>query len=327
MSTKKYVLELLEGSRGVSISGGKIAARLNVSRSAVWKAVKGLERDGYRISAVTNKGYCLAEDCDLMSVEGIKKYLPDLANPVDIRLYDTLESTNTTAKELAVAGAGHGTLIVADYLSGARGRYGRSFFTKAGCGIYMTVILQPPQTRPPTLITSYAALSVCLAIEELTGKMPQIKWVNDILLYNRKLCGILTEAITDYESGCVQCLVVGVGINFIEPDGGFPENIREIAGAIFDREESPSVTRNRLAAEVYRRIMNFGDCDKAFLLEQYRKRLVTLGQRITVSGAGEPFEAVAMDIDENCGLVVKKSQRDGGEVVMLTSGEVSLSRL
>ena len=331
MSTKRYVLELLEKKRGRSISGEVLAERLNLSRSAVWKAVKELEKDGYKIKAVTNKGYCLCDDNDILSVEGMLPFLSDKKTADRINIYASLESTNTTAKEMAVAGAEHGTILIADYLSRARGRYERNFFTLPGHGVYMSVILRPSRQQSydtvPTLVTAYAAVSVCAAVEEVSGKMPQIKWVNDVFLEGKKICGILTEAVSDFESGGMQWIVVGIGVNFIEPADGFPENIRDIAGALFCRnsnEEKPMLTRNRLAAEIANRMLDFENkYERAPLLFEYKKRLMTIGKRVTVSGlsGGETFEANAIDIDEMGRLIVEK---EGGEIMSLSSGEVSL---
>jgi BirA family biotin operon repressor/biotin-[acetyl-CoA-carboxylase] ligase len=319
VNTKKNVLALLEGSRGQAVSGERIAERLNLSRNAVWKAVKELEKDGYKITAVTNKGYCLSDDNDILSAEGISVYLPGKTG--NITVYPTLESTNKTAKELAVAGGPHGTVIIADSQTDGKGRYGRGFHSPPGCGIYMSIILRPsPRLENPTLVTAYTAVSVCEAIEALAGKLPGIKWVNDIFLKGKKICGISTEAVTDFESGCMQWIVVGIGINFTQPADGFPEGLRDIAGAVFS-DGKPPVSRNRLAADIINRMSGFnGDCDGGTVFAEYRKRLITPGRRITVSGTGTPFEADALDIDDAGRLIVKK---DDGETLTLLAGEVS----
>ena len=324
MSTKKYILELLESKRGESISGAYIAEQLNVTRNAVWKAVKELEKDGYRIKAVTNKGYCLFDDNDILSVQGMLPFLSDKTIADKIKIHISLESTNKTAKELAISGAEHGTIIMADYQTVGKGRYNRNFFSLSGHGIYMSFILRPTQRHwltVPTLVTSYAAVSVCEAIETTTGKKPQIKWVNDIFIHDKKISGILTEAITDYESGNIQWIVVGIGINFTMPTTGFPENIKDIAGSVFS-EDKPTITRNQLAAEIVNRILNIeNNCDSNTLLAEYKKRLMMIGKKVIVTGLHEPFEAMAVDIDEVGRLIVKK---DNGEVISLFSGEISI---
>ena len=325
MSTKKYVLELLENRGGQSISGEHIAKQLGVTRNAVWKAVKELEKDGYKIEAITNKGYRLSDDNDILSVQGLLPFLSNKEISQNISLYPSLKSTNTTAKELAIAGANHGTVIIADYQSGGRGRYNRSFYSPSDNGIYISFILRPSKhnlANNPTLITSFAAVSVCQAIEATTGKAPVIKWVNDIFLDNKKICGILTEAITDFESGNMQWIVLGIGINFTTPDEGFPKEIENTAGSVFSREQ-PTITRNRLTAELINRILDSKeDWGSEKIHRQYKERLFILGEKITVTESnGAFFDAVAMDIDNIGRLIVKK---DNDEILSLAAGEVSL---
>jgi BirA family biotin operon repressor/biotin-[acetyl-CoA-carboxylase] ligase len=188
----------------------------------------------------------------------------------------------------------------------------------------MSFILHPSPRHwdgIPTLVTAFAAVSVCEAIEMTTGKTPQIKWVNDIFLDGKKICGISAEAITDFESGTMQWIVLGIGINFTTPKTGYPEEIKKIAGSVFS-ESRPTITRNELAAEVVNRILNFENkFDNSSMLAEYRKRLIMLGKKVVVSGSGEPYEAVAVDIDDIGRLIVKK---DNGETLSLASGEISV---
>ena len=326
MSTKRFVLELLEQGRGQNISGERIAKQLNLTRNAIWKAVKELEKDGYKIEATTNKGYRLSDDNDILSVQGMLPFLWKKEISHNITLYPSLESTNTTAKELAIQGADHGTIIIADSQSAGRGRYNRSFYSPSRQGIYISFVLRPTKhdfINNPTLITSYAAVSVCQAIETTTGKKPKIKWVNDIFLDGKKICGILTEAITNFETGNMQWIVLGIGINFTIPDSGFPKEIKKTAGAVFSKSK-PTITRNRLTAELINRILDFeGSWDRDNIFGQYKERLFILGERVTVTESnGAFFDAVAVDIDNTGRLVVKK---DSGELIALSAGEVSLN--
>lgn len=323
MSTKKRVLELLENNRGQNISGEYIANQLNITRNSVWKAVKELEKDGHKIKAVTNRGYCLCDCNDILSVEGMLPFLRDKMAANKIHIYACLESTNKTAKEMAISGAEHGTIIIADCQTAGKGRYNRNFFSPPGHGIYMSFILRPSQMYQQgnsTLITSYAAVSVCEAIEAVTDKTPRIKWVNDIFLNGKKICGILSEAVTDFESGNIQWVVVGIGINFTMPEGGFPDDIKDKAGVVFFNDKP--ITRNRLIVEIANRMLDFGNqTDSKFILANYKKRLFMLGKKILVTGINEPFEAVAIDIDDAGHLIVKM---DTGKIISLAAGEVSL---
>lgn len=323
MNTKEKILALLETNRGQSISGTNIAEELNISRNAVWKSVKELQKDGHKITAVTNKGYCLYEDSGILSAGGIASFLRDKSYGDKITVYKSIKSTSQTAKELATAGAEHGTIIIADCQTEGRGRYGRKFHSPAGHGIYMSLILHPQRLAfdSPTLITAFAALAVCEAIEAVTGRKPGIKWVNDIFLEGKKICGILTEAVTNFENGSIEWVVVGIGINFSTPHTLFPEELGGIAGSIFT-DGKPTAARNQLAAEIINKLLTpEKPCNKSQILAEYKKRLIMLGQTVTVTGAGKDYEATAMDIDELGRLIVKCGN---GSTKALSSGEISI---
>jgi len=316
MKTKDKVLALLENRRGESVSGEAIAKELGVSRAAVSKATQVLRDEGHEISARPNKGYMLSESSDVLSVQGIAAYLQQ---KLLVRVYSSVESTNQTAKALAMGGAEHGTIVVAEAQTAGRGRYGRSFHSPARQGIYMSLILRPENLwlNTPTLITSFAAVAVCEAIEQCCGKQPGIKWVNDIFLGPKKICGILTEAVTDFESGEIGWIVVGIGVNF---RGFFEGELAEIARSVF-AELRPTVTRNQFIAEVVNRMLAMKD--EQTLLAQYKSRLMMLNRRVLVKG-GEEYIATAIDIDETGRLIVRT---DSGETQVLSSGEVSIVNL
>ena len=346
-STKNRLLALLEESRG-HISGEFIAGELKVSRTAVWKAVNELRKDGYKITATTRNGYRFAANNDILSEVGIRACLrkgevlgseapvawassptlggrpAPLTPPFRVHFYDETESTNVLAKQAAIAGAGHFYIILADHQTGGRGRYGKKFFSPPGCGIYMSFVLRPTEVwlkETPTLVTPFAAVAVCEAIETVCGKKPKIKWVNDIFLDGKKICGISNEAGTDFVSGEISWIVTGIGVNFRTPEGGFPDEICEIAGAIFGKKRA-GVTRNRLAAEIIKNMSKLQD--PVDFLEKYRARMMFLGEKIKIHNTANAYEfttATALDIDDTGRLVV---QRENGEIFSLSSGEVSV---
>lgn len=327
MNTKNRILELLEQHKGESISGERIAGMLDISRNAVWKAIKELQKDGYTIDAVTNKGYCLSDDNDIVSIQGIKPFLSEKGRLYEdkIRIYKSLESTNKTAKEMAIAGALHGTVIISDSQTRGRGRYSRSFFSPSGGGLYMSIVLRPEimHFQNPTSVTAFAAVSVCDAIEVISDKTPEIKWVNDVLIDGKKVCGILTEAITDFESGRLEWIVLGIGINVYTRAEDFPEELRSLASSVFPDEKVPGV-RNKLAAELINRILGFerlpGETE---LFERYKKRLMMLGSKVTVMQGQTEYTATAADIDSAGHLIVEK---ENGEKCILSSGEIRVRR-
>ena len=321
MKTKQHILALLEHNRGLSISGEQIAGKLSLSRNAVWKAIKELRSDGYKIEAVTNKGYCLCADNDILSVQGILPFLKNKDIGQNIMIFDTLESTNKTTKELSISGAEHGTVVLARSQTAGRGRYDRQFHSPPG-GIYLSFILHPDRLslETPTLITAVAAVAVCRAVETVTPDSPRIKWVNDIFLNGKKICGILTEAVTDFESGNIQWVVVGIGVNFDTKQTDIPKDLRGIIGSIFADGDS-AVTRNQLVGEIINQVLCGTTYSREQILCEYKKRLMMLGEPITVISPKETYNATAMDIDGNGHLIVKK---ENNEIYTLSGGEISI---
>ena len=325
MSTKNRILELLEQQRGESISGEHLAGVLGISRNAVWKAIKELQKDGYNIVAVTNKGYCLSAENDIISIPGIKPFLSERSQfyANKIQVHKSLESTNKTAKEMAVAGAEHGTIIIADCQTMGRGRYSRNFFSPSGGGLYMSIVLRPEAMhfKNPTSVTAFAAVSVCEAIESISTKVPRIKWVNDIFIDGKKVCGILTEAVTDFESGGFDWVVLGIGINVHTRTEDFPCDLQSIATSIYPDEKMSGV-RNRLSAEIINRILGFETLpSETEIFEKYKKRLMVLGKKITVIQNQVEYKATAIDVDSVGHLVVKN---ESGERITLSSGEIRI---
>ncbi len=319
MTIKNEVLSVLEQNRNAVISGQMLAEKLNVSRSAIWKAIKSLQADGYKIYATTNKGYQLDINSDLMSAAGIRAFLSEQNKNCQIFVYKTLDSTNSEAKRLALGGAQHGTIIVAEEQTAGRGRVGKTFFSPPKTGIYMSFILRPQvDINDSQLVTVYAAVSVCKVVERLTGLCPQIKWVNDIYLNGKKICGILTEAISDFESGSIESIIVGVGINFSTKQDDFPLELRNIAGSLF----ATGISRNKFAAALIDEIMAHGDfLFQSNLVELYKERSLMLGREIICQKNGLTVCGTVLDINEKGNLVVKTKP---GQIDVLHSGEVKI---
>lgn len=315
MQLKIEVLKILEEERGRDISGQALAERFGVSRNAVWKAVKALQAEGYKILAGQNKGYRLSDENDMLSAVGIADAIEHRVKGMSVYLHRTIDSTNNEAKRLIAAGKTGTALIVAEEQTAGRGRRGRDFFSPALTGIYMTFSFQSSMPLTDAVgITTATAVAVFLAIKDLTGVETEIKWVNDIYLHGKKICGILTEAISDFESGCVQHIIVGVGMNYQTAD--FPRELKGIAGSL-----SPvGVNRNRMIARIVDRLLDIlnGDVD---YLSIYRQHSLVLGKEIVYERDGVKHEARALDIDEEGGLVV--AYADGSQAT-LTSGEISL---
>jgi BirA family biotin operon repressor/biotin-[acetyl-CoA-carboxylase] ligase len=326
MNVKEQLLFVLENNRGENISGAELARKLSVSRNAVWKAVKSLQEEGYSITSALNKGYCLSNENDIISVQSIAKYLNEDTKKLMLEVHKEVTSTNSILKEYAEKGEQEGKVIVAEKQSSGRGRMNRSFYSPEGTGIYLSILLKPNLTfQESLLITTTAAVAVAEAIEKVSGCEAKIKWVNDIYCKGKKVCGILTEASLDMESGALKYAVLGIGINVLKPAGDFPEELKDIAAAVFDAELYSSDARSLLAAEV---LNNFWKYYKKIgvdsCLGEYRKRSFLIGKDIYVISGSEQKKAKAIDIDEQYRLIVKLQD---GSIEPLSSGEVSVKKI
>ncbi|NLT15658.1 MAG: biotin--[acetyl-CoA-carboxylase] ligase [Clostridiales bacterium] len=323
MELKDRILETLERNKGRFVSGNELAGALHFSRNAVWKAVNALKSEGHAIRAVTNKGYCLEAGSDVLSGASISKHLGELADVFSVDVLKTIDSTNTAVKARAAAGAPEGTVIVAEEQTGGKGRRGRVFFSPAGTGIYFSILLRPSvKALDATLITTAAAVAVASAIEAVTGIEAKIKWVNDVFVSGKKVCGILTEGSFDMESGGLEYAVLGVGVNIRKPVGGYPAEISNVAGAIYESGEPEAETQSRLIAWILKMFWTYyrNLAGKSFLSE-YKARSFIIGHEVDVISGDASRKARVLDIDDDCRLVVRY---EDGAVEALSSGEVSI---
>ena len=325
LGTKENLLALLEKNKGVYFSGAEIAEALSVSRTAVWKAVNTLRDRGYAIDALPNKGYCLSPDTDILSAEGIGKYLEPLCGSPSLQVLPTADSTNASLRREADGGAPEGTVILACCQTRGRGRLGRRFFSPADTGVYLSLLLRPKDCVPSQALglTTMAAVAACDAIEEISGRQAGIKWVNDIFQDGKKVCGILTEASVSVESGSLEYLVLGAGFNLYPPAEGFPEELTAIAGAILPAPRNDG--KNLLAAAFLNRLLAlYRSGDSGGYVRRYREKSILTGKPVFIETAGGREEALALDIDDQCGLRVQFSD---GSTKTLTSGEVTIRQI
>ncbi len=324
MQTREKLLELLEAHRGAYLSGETIARTLSLSRSAIWKAVKALQNEGYAIAAVNNKGYCLLEQNDIISAQGIQKYLrPQLAG-LDITVLPTVSSTNTFLRERAGSGAPEGCIVLANEQTKGRGRMGRNFFSPPETGIYMSLLLRPGNcmAEQALQITTMAAAAMCEAIDSVsdTEEQAQIKWVNDIYLHEKKVCGILTEGSFSLENGMLEYAVLGLGINIYPPKQHFPVELEALAGTLFQLQKND--VKNRLAAEFLNRFYDYyARFACSDYIEEYRRRCFVIGKQVLLQSARQTKSAVVLDIDDRCRLLVR--YEDGTEEAC-SSGEIRI---
>ena len=218
MKTKEKLLTLFEKNKGVYFSGEEIAEKLSVSRTAVWKAVNSLRKEGYKIHAVQNKGYCLASDTDILSVQGIQKYLESACSQIKLTVLPAAASTNALLREEAAAGAPEGCVLIAGSQTKAEDGPDGAFILRR-TRVYMSLLLRPSRcpAQKAKKYTVMAAVAACHAIESLSDKKPLIKWVNDIYMDGKKVSGILTEASVGLEDGFLDYVILGIGSMFTLP--------------------------------------------------------------------------------------------------------------
>lgn len=322
MSVKTKLLSILEANRETDLSGEEIANQLGVSRTSVWKAVKALKEEGYQIEGINNRGYRLQKSTDVLSEQGIRLELEEKNQKFPIEVHKILDSTNVELKRRALEGGIHGLTLLAEEQTGGKGRLGRSFYSPPGTGIYMSILLKPEiGGSDAILITTATSVAVCRGIQKVLGIQPQIKWVNDVYLGDKKICGILTEAISDFEIGKIDSVVVGIGINYRTED--FPEELKNRAGCIGGESQVP---RNSLVAAVLNEFWEiYEHLTERKFMEDYRKCSNVIGKDVRFLENEMWQEARAVDIDNDGGLVVE--YEGGDEAIMrrtLHTGEITL---
>lgn len=323
--TKDEVIAILRKDGGY-VSGAEISQKLGLSRAAVNFAVKALRKDGYDILSSTNKGYFLRGCAERPSTGELLALLPKERLERVVCL-DTVDSTNNYLRTLAQNGASAGQAVIANSQSAGRGRLGRSFFSPGDSGLYLSYLLRPETSPEDTsAITARVAVAMCGAIERVCGVRPGIKWVNDLVLGGKKLCGILTEMSLESENAHIQYLITGIGVNVSHRAEDFPEDIRAVASSLF-AETGVRVSRAQLACEMLKVLDLLREewpNEKRKYLDAYRKDCVTLGKDVSFTRGGERFTAFAEDIDDDFGLVVRLPD---GTRESLSSGEVSVRGL
>jgi BirA family biotin operon repressor/biotin-[acetyl-CoA-carboxylase] ligase len=320
---KEQILRLLRES-GSYVSGQRLCEELGVSRTAIWKKIKALQEEGYQITAVTNKGYLLEAEPDLMNEDAVGSLLHTKQLGRTMAYFDEIDSTNNYCKRMAEEGAPHGLLAVADRQVSGRGRRGRVWETPSGTSVAMSMLLRP-QLQPDraSMLTIVAAMAVAEAVKSVSALPVKIKWPNDIVINGKKLCGILTEM--SVELSAINYVVVGIGINV--NNSSFPEEIAHTATSMY-LEQKSHVSRSRVIAAVTDAFERYYEIfmetqDLSGLKEDYEKNLVNLGAGVrVVTGEGVvEDEGTALGIDAFGRLMV---QLDDGSVKNVMAGEVSV---
>ena len=274
------------------------------------------------------------------TISDLRTYLGVDVDDEQIHIYQSLASTNDTAKEMAKNGCAHGTVVIADSQTAGRGRFNRQFYSPGSTGLYMSIVIDADKyaLKESTLLTPFVAVIVSRVIHKVTDKKCGIKWVNDLYLEDKKVCGILTEGIM--EASKISKFVVGIGINVVATK--FPEELEDIAGALIrlnnisDNENSAGdfsldyvkEIRNRIAAELINELTNSEVfADNLTLMKEYKESQIIMGNVVTVVGMNENYDGKVLDISSNGSLVIERmDEAHKGQIDELISGEVSIRR-
>lgn len=319
----KLLLDLFEEHEGAFLSGEEISNRLSISRTAVWKQINQLRELGYEFEAVSRKGYRLIYKPDSYNQEDILQHVKTTVFGRKIHLLESAFSTQMEAIQLAEEGADAGTLVIADMQTNGRGRLGRNWFSPAGKGIWMSLILRPelPIRQMPQL-TLLTGVAVCSAIRNVTGLTAGLKWPNDILIEGRKICGILLEAAT--EDNQVRYCIAGIGIDVNMSEQDYPEELRSIATSL-KMEAGSSVSRSRLIGEVMneleKRYIQYEQEGFSPILKEWEALSASIGKQVRSVSLHDVIEGTAIGLDESGGLIVLTNE---GRQTTIFSGEVEI---
>ena len=306
------------------ISGEELGEKLGVSRAAIWKGIQKLKEQGYEIEAVSNKGYHIVRNQDLYNGIEIEEVCNTTKIAKEVYFYEQTDSTNNCIRKLAKEGKKEGVVAVAEIQTAGKGRRGKGWQSPKGTGIWMSMLLTPNITPPEApVLTLLAGLAVCRAVRQQTGLTAMIKWPNDILISNKKICGILTELYAEMDS--VHFVITGIGINVNTEV--FPEELQKTATSLKIEKGETISRKNMIKAviEEFEKIYLQYEKECSFLpfREEYKKYCINVGKELQVLSK-QPFIAKGIDITEQGELLVQKQT---GEKVVVFSGEVSIRNI
>lgn len=328
---KEKILRALRDAGAGYVSGTELCEALGVSRQAVWKNITVLKENGYQIESVPKKGYRLASVPDKLYAPDLLSRLPENGICQKVECFQTIDSTNTKAKQLAELGEAEGMLVTAEEQTAGKGRRGRSWESDPGVGIWMTLLLRPSILPVKvTGLTLLAALALVRAVKKVCSLDAQIKWPNDVILAKKKICGILTEMSS--EENFVHYVVVGIGIN--ANMSSFSKEVEKMATSIY-LQTGKKTNRAELAAAWVENFCGYYEQfiqkqDLSFVIEEYNSVMANKDKEVRVYyGMTEQASlentdvGIARGIDRDGALLVEME----GQVKRIVSGEVSVRGL
>ena len=320
------ILSVLRNNTDSYISGEDLCGHSGISRAAIWKHIEKLREEGYDIEASPHLGYRLVSIPDSLIPGEIKHGLKAKIFGKEIISYKKVDSTNDVAYELAEKGMKEGTVILAEEQGRGKGRHGRTWASPPKNGVYLSCVLRPkmaPNEIPR--ITLLAAVAVAKSIRRLTGLNAMIKWPNDILINNKKVCGILTEIKAEQDS--VDFIILGIGVNVNAKPSGLPKGASSLKEELSVGRAHEAVSRVELVKNILE------DLEKDYILlkkegfkpiiEEWKHLSAMLGSRIRIVLQNRSFEGQAHNIDDDGSLVVRL---DSGVLRKVSSGDIIMVR-
>ena len=308
---KNDVWEYFKMNQHRFISGEEMARHFSVTRASIWKHIKNLEKDGYKFEASTNKGYKIKNEI-LFSEEILKNLSPLKFSNIKCEVFEEINSTSTYAK--SIENQKGLTIISANSQTMGRGRHGKEFFSPKGTGVYTSLLFSFENYFRHNLYTVTAAVAISNVIESLFGIETKIKWVNDIYFQKKKICGILTEGTYNFETGQMENIILGFGINITTQT--FPEQIENVATSIGVK----NANRNIVIAKIVNEFFTLMEKPKEEVINSYKKHSLLLGKEISFIQDGKTVTATATDINTDGNLICVSL----GKSYTLTAGEISI---
>jgi BirA family biotin operon repressor/biotin-[acetyl-CoA-carboxylase] ligase len=315
------ILQLLREHPSAFLSGQEIGRRLKVSRTAVWKRLKRLRALGYEIEASTRSGYRLIQSPDLLTPTEVKPHLKTKWMGRTIHHFQTLDSTNSKAYQLALNGAEEGEVVISESQEKGRGRLGRQWFSPPFLNLYLSVILRPKiSPHQASLITLMAAVATADAIQKFSGLLPLIKWPNDILLRDRKVAGLLNEIHSEMDR--IHFVILGIGVNLNMEKKMFAKEIRTVATSLkieMGQTVSRKVFLQFFLQELERWYSIFLEEGGAVILKAWRDRAHIKGRQVNVTSFGETVAGIAIDVDSDGALIL---ETEDGKRKRVVAGDI-----
>ncbi|MBN1623707.1 MAG: biotin--[acetyl-CoA-carboxylase] ligase [Clostridia bacterium] len=320
---KHRILDLIYKNIGSFVSGQRICEELCISRTAVWKHIKSLNAEGYKIVSSEGKGYKLTDTPDILNDYEITRRL---VKNIPVYFYERLDSTNNKAKELAQDSNDEICLVVCSIQQGGRGRMGRMFESANDKGVWCSFILKPHiEPENALLITIAAATAVAKTLETAYEIKPGIKWPNDIIIKGKKVCGILSEM--NCETNSINYIILGIGINISQKPDDFTKETAMIADSMYGITGQKMLRSEIIASlcyniqEVYSAILK-GNSDE--ILKNWKRYTITDGEEISILKNGESISAKAIGINYQ-GMLI--AEHENGSRKEYNSGEISIKRI